>query len=133
MNDIQTRLVSFRETLRQKQKRTMLPIILFGLDFFVLKFLLYGNCRGLWSRENLQFCPKRTAESCQQSSLGREVRAAEQIGKEIWLAMHPRNFGPDKIGRSSTPHVSGCEMAHLQLGSKAYTIYMSLTWYWKSM
>ena len=64
---------------------------------------------------------------------GAQMRAARKLDKEIGLAMHPRNFGSDKIGSSSTPHVSGCEMAHLQLGSKAYTICMCLTWYWTSM
>ena len=53
MNNIQTRLVCFRETLRQKQERTMQPIILFCLDFFVLKFLLQGNGKTM---ESLKFC-----------------------------------------------------------------------------
>ena len=37
-------------------------------------------------------------------------------GKKIWLSMHQRNFGSDKIVRTyvrSPLHVSGCEMVHL--------------------
>ena len=35
---------------------------------------------------------------------------------KIWLSVHPRNFGSDKIVRTyvrSPLYVSGCEMVHL--------------------
>ena len=37
------------------------------------------------------------------------------MGKRIWLSMHSRKFGSDKIVRTYLRppfHVSGCEMAH---------------------
>ena len=46
------------------------------------------------------------------------------MGKEIWLSMHVRNSGSDKIVRKFVRlpfHVSGCGMAHLLArGPKAF-------------
>ena len=42
------------------------------------------------------------------------------MGKKMWLSMHSRNFGSDKIICMYVPlllHVSRCEMAHLLAGS----------------
>ena len=41
---------------------------------------------------------------------GARARAAEHMGKKIWLSMHPINFGSDKIRPSVRRYV--CKYAH---------------------
>ena len=58
----------------------MQPIILFGLDFFVIKFLLHGNCKTMESWKFCNFVLKEPRSYMLAELSGREVRAAEKIG-----------------------------------------------------
>lgn len=72
-------------------------------------------------------------EECQQHIAGAQLDSLVSVdysgaprAKKIWLTMHPRNFGINKIVLTSVRppyHVNGSEMSHLLAGSpKSYTI-----------
>ena len=65
-----------------------------------------------------KFCMLTSKLTVNSRALSRAKRAQRStIGKKIWLSMHPRSFGSDKIVRTEyvrtlPPHVSPIEILH---------------------
>ena len=78
MNDIQTRPICFRETLRQKQERTVHPIILFGLDCSLCsRFFCMGIARLLSSEHFAILSLKNRGVMVAELSGARSARSGE--------------------------------------------------------